>query len=98
LQGGRIRWLALGVALLLPYLLIYSSGLPTWAARAIGDGVLMYSVTAVLKKSVYVCEGNRRSSRSYALFYSIGGPEVGRTYELTIFPGSRLLLDAKEIR
>jgi hypothetical protein len=98
LQGGRILWLALVVVLLLPYLLIYSLGLRTWAARAIGDGILVYSATAVSKKPVFVCEGNCRSTRSYALFYCIGGPEVGRTYEFTFFPGSQLLPDAKEIR
>jgi hypothetical protein len=51
-----------------------------------------------LKKSVYMCDGTTRDGRSYTLFYSIGGPETGGKYELTVLPRSRMLLDAKEIQ
>jgi hypothetical protein len=51
-----------------------------------------------LKKSVYLCDGHGGANRSYTLFYSIGGPQPGGNYELTLLPRSRMLLDAKEIR
>lgn len=179
MQRASLSWIALLTVLGVPFLLIYASGMPRWVARAIGDGILCYSVTFALtgfaispkkmasigqsrtksrpqmkpgvkalvqllsaalavflwwiwgvpygidvaelaagkgpakvvarvcgvggaiyglnflKKSIYVCDGQ---NGSYTLFYSIGGPESGGNYELTLLRRSRMLLDAKEIR
>lgn len=52
----------------------------------------------VLKRSVYFCDANGRSTgSSYTLLYSLHGVESGGLYEVTVFPRSRMLLDAKEI-
>lgn len=180
MQYTSSRLVALFVIIVLPFLLIYASGMPHWIGRAIGDGILCYSVTLLLTgfaispkrmtrisqrkgkpqmkpgvralvqllcailgaflwwfwagpyavdvaelaagkgpakvvgrvcrvggaiygikflgKSVYLCNGQGGSNRSYTLLYSIGGPEPGGNYELTLLRRSRMLLDAKEIR
>lgn len=182
MQKVSLRWIAVLTVVVVPFLLIYASGMPRWVGRAIGDGILCYSVTLVLTgfaispkkmtsisqdktkdrpqmkpgvqalvqllcailaaflwwfvagpyaidvaelaagtgptkvvgrvcgvggaiyglnflgKSVYLCAGQGGSKRSYTLFYSIGGPESGGNYELTLLRHSRMLLDAKEIR
>ena len=52
-----------------------------------------------LKKSVYFCEATGKSvGGSYTLLYSLHGVESGVRYEVTVFPRSRMLLDAKEIQ
>jgi hypothetical protein len=180
MQKAGLRWITFLTVVVLPFLLIYASGMPHWVGRAIGDGILCYSVTLlltgfaispktmtrisqrkgeqqmkpgvrtlvqllcallaaflwwfaagpyavdvaelatgkgpakvvgrvcrvggaiyglnVLGKSVYLCRGQYGSDGSYTLFYSIGGPESGGNYELTLLRRSRMLLDAKEIR
>ncbi len=66
-------------------------------ARVCRVGGALYGLN-FLGKSVYLCGGHGGSNRSYTLLYSIGGPESGGNYELTLLPRSRMLLDAKEIQ
>ena len=183
MRGTNFRWIAMLILLGLPFLLIYASGLSQWVGRAIGSGILCYSVTLVfsgyglspkammkiwgrpkkkrremspgisrlvqiltallaiffwwiwavpyamdvatlaqshgptrfkgqvcsvggaiyglnfLKRSVYFCDADGRAGRSsYTLLYSLDGIESGGRYEVTVFPRSRMLLDAKEIQ
>jgi hypothetical protein len=52
-----------------------------------------------LKRSVYFRDANGSAGRSsYTLLYSLEGIEPGGRYEVTVFPRSRMLLDAKEIQ
>src|ERR1700733_10322851 len=45
--GKGFRWIVVLILNGLPFLLIYAVGLPQWVGRAIGSGILCYSVTLV---------------------------------------------------
>jgi hypothetical protein len=77
--------------------LVRDRGPSTFVGRVCGVGGAIYGLN-FLKRSVYFCDANGRSSGSYTLLYSIHGPESGSRYEVTVFPRSRMLLDAKEIQ
>lgn len=69
-----------------------------FVGRVCSVGGAIYGLN-FLKRSVYFCDANGRASGgSYSLLYSFQGLEPGGRYEVTVFPRSRMLLDAKEIQ
>jgi len=69
-----------------------------FSARVCSVGGAIYGLN-FLKRSVYFCGANGKATGgSYSLLYSFYGIEPGGRYEVTVFPRSRMLLDAKEIQ
>jgi hypothetical protein len=70
MHDASLRWIAMLGVVGFPFLLIYASGLPRWIARAIGDGILCYSVTllftgyAVSPKAMGKIRSSRGKDRS----------------------------------
>lgn len=75
-----------------------SHGPDRFAVRVCSVGGAIYGLN-FLKRSVYFCDENGRASgRSYSFLYSFHELEPSGRYEVTVFPRSRMLLDAKEIQ